>query len=158
MNYIRELSYNDTLINRGRRMKAVHTPPLLPNLKTKTLTISNNHGFCSHSKRVKENDGPVILHMVICKIKGSLKPLMSFLIPHRNRRWWVGDPWNGQALRDIGKYQVHRGLDTGIPLIVSNFAFGMLLNKQAHTEISTSTCTELNLHRCGHLQLCKTCK
>ena len=104
MNYIRELSYNDTLINRGRRMKAVHTPPLLPNLKTKTLTISNNHGFCSHSKRVKENDGPVILHMVICKIKGSLKPLMSFLIPHRNRRWWVGDPWNGQALRDIIKY------------------------------------------------------
>ena len=47
------LNYRATLINRGREMKAVHTPPLLPNLKTETLTISENHGFCSHSKRVK---------------------------------------------------------------------------------------------------------
>ena len=58
---IRELTYSSALINRGRQMKAVHTPPLLPNLKTETLTISQNHGFCSHSKRVKYNNGPVIM-------------------------------------------------------------------------------------------------
>ena len=30
-----------TMINRGRQMKVVHTPPLFPNLKIETLTISN---------------------------------------------------------------------------------------------------------------------
>ena len=139
MNNIRKLTYSDTRINRGRQMKAIHTPPLLPNLKTETLTISNNHGFCSHSKRVEENDGPVILQMIICKIKDWLKPLVGFLIPDRNQRWWVGDTWNGQALRDISKNQVHTGLDTGSPLIESNFAFGMLISIQTHTEISTCT-------------------
>jgi hypothetical protein len=87
---------------------------------------------------VKSNDDPVIMQMVICKIKYWLKPLVSFLIPGRNRRWWVGDPWNGQALWDINKYQVHTGLNTGSTLENSNFAFGMLLNKQTHPEISTS--------------------
>ena len=70
--------------------------------------------------------------MVVCKIKDWLKPLLSFLIPGRYGRWWVGDSWNGQVLRDIGKYQVQTGLDTGGPLVKSNFAFRMLSNKQAH--------------------------
>jgi len=78
------------------------------------------------------------MQMVIRKIKDWLKPLMSFLIPGRNRRWWVGDPWNGQALRDISEYQVQTGLDTVTPLIESNFAFGMLLSIQTHPEISKS--------------------
>ena len=77
--------------------------------------------------------------MVICKIKDWLKPCVSLLIPGRNRRWWVGDPWNGQVLWDISKYQVHTGLDTGSPLVESNYAFGMMLSKQTHPEISTST-------------------
>src|SRR6202022_1630820 len=78
------------------------------------------------------------MQVVICKIKDWLKPLISFLIPGRNRRWWVGDPWNGQALWDISKYQVQTRLDTGSPLVESNFAFGMLFNNQTHPEISTS--------------------
>jgi hypothetical protein len=86
------------------------------------------------------------MQVVICKIKDWLKPLGSFLISGRYRGWWVGDPWNGQALRDIGKYQVHTWLDTGNPLIVSNFAFGMLLKKETRLGISTSTSTQLNLH------------
>ena len=76
------------------------------------------------------------MQVVICKIKDWLKPLVSFLIPRRYRRWWVGDPWNGQALRDICKYQVQTGLDTGSPLVESHFAFGMLVNKQAHPDIT----------------------
>ena len=111
-------------------MKVVHTPPLFSNLKTETLTISNNHGFCSYSKRVTEIDSPVIMQMVIYKIQNWLKPLVSFLIPGRNRRWWVGDLWNGQALWDINKYQVQTGLDTGSLFVESNFAFGMLINKK----------------------------
>jgi hypothetical protein len=72
------------------------------------------------------------MQVVIRKIKDWLKPLVSFLIPGRYRRWWVGDPWNGQALRDICKYQVQTGLDTGSPLVEANFGFGMLINKQAN--------------------------
>ena len=79
------------------------------------------------------------MQVVIYKIKDWLKLLGSFLILGRNHRWWIGDPWNGQALRDIGKYQVHIGLDTGNSLIVSNFAFGMLLRKETRLGISTST-------------------
>ena len=79
------------------------------------------------------------MQMVICKIKDWLKPLVSFLILGRNRRWWVGDSWNRQALRDIGKYQVQIGLDTGSPLIVSNFAFGMMFSKETQRKINTST-------------------
>ena len=73
------------------------------------------------------------MQMVICKIKDWLKPLVRFLIPGRNRRWWVGDAWNGQALRDISNQQVQTGLDTGSPFIESNFAFGMLLIIQTQT-------------------------
>ena len=75
------------------------------------------------------------MQVVICKIKDWLKPLVSILIPGRYRRRWVGDPGNGQALWDICKYQVQTGLDTGSPLVESNFAFGMLFNKQAHSII-----------------------
>ena len=72
------------------------------------------------------------MQVVICKIKDWLKPLLSILIPGRYRRWWIGYPWNGQALGDICKYQVQTRLDTGSPLVESIFAFGMLFNKQAH--------------------------
>ena len=74
------------------------------------------------------------MQVVVCKIKDWLKPLVSFLIPGRYRRGWVGDPWNGQALWNISKYQVHTGLDTGPTFENSNFAIGMLLRRQTQRQ------------------------
>jgi hypothetical protein len=54
-------------------MEAVHAKPLLASLKAVLNTIPQNGGLCIHLERVDDNDSTVILNVVLCKHKDSLK-------------------------------------------------------------------------------------
>jgi hypothetical protein len=54
-------------------MEAVHVEPLLVSLKTVLNTIPQNGGLCIHLEWVDDNHSTVILKVVLCKYKGSLK-------------------------------------------------------------------------------------
>lgn len=103
-------------------MQSVHTPPLLPNLKSVRFTISENIRLGAHMEWMNNYNRPIIVKVLIRKVEYGLQPFLRPLIPRWNGRWWVGNPGNGKVLGHVHKHEIHAWLQ-----VTSSFEIPVLV-------------------------------